>query len=72
MEVDEDTINESNNYIEGMEDEFDWLALKWYSFTQEMKGEGVRMEMRETQIQEEEERCLQIHHVRRMRDNIKK
>jgi hypothetical protein len=33
-----------------------------------MKEEEVKMEMRETQIREEEERCLQVRHVRRMRD----
>ena len=67
-DTDEETLEESSKWIEGMEDDYEVAELDWYTFSWEMKEEEAKMEIREQHIRQEEERCEQIRHIRKMRD----
>ena len=64
----ENIIKEINECIEDLEDQYDGAEAKWYEFSREKKEEALRMQEREIRLRQDEERCDQILHIRRLRD----
>ena len=64
----EDIHKEINEWIEHLEDQFDGEETQWYEFSRQKKEEALRIQEREVWLRQEEERCDQIHRIRRLRD----
>ena len=64
----ENIIKEINECIEDLEDQYDGAEAKWYEYSREQKEEALRVQEKEIRFRQDEEKCDQIHRIRRLRD----